>query len=259
MKHVVSFSGGAGSWMAAKRVAARFGTENLILLFADVKMEDADLYRFVAEAAANVGGQFVTITEGRDPWEVFFKGRLLGNSQKDPCSRILKRDFLEKWCKKNLGPDDVIYLGIDWTESHRLEKTRKAKPHRRWEAPLCEAPFLSKADVLTEMRAEGIEPPRLYGMGFPHNNCGGFCIKAGQAQFALLLKTMPERYAYHEQREQEIRAHLDKNVSILRDRRGMKPGGKPKKLTLRVFRKRIELNDKDYDEEEWGGCGCALA
>lgn len=42
MKHVVQFSGGTCSWAAAKRVAAEFGTDNLILLFADTLYEDAD-------------------------------------------------------------------------------------------------------------------------------------------------------------------------------------------------------------------------
>lgn len=54
MKHVVMFSGGAGSWAAAKRVAERHGTADLTLLFTDTLMEDEDLYRFLHEAAAAV-------------------------------------------------------------------------------------------------------------------------------------------------------------------------------------------------------------
>jgi hypothetical protein len=55
MKHVVMFSGGIGSWGAAKRVAASHGTECMTLLFADTKIEDPDLYRFLTDAAANIG------------------------------------------------------------------------------------------------------------------------------------------------------------------------------------------------------------
>lgn len=44
-KRVVMFSGGVGSWAAAKRVAERRGTDGLILLFADTKSEDEDTYR----------------------------------------------------------------------------------------------------------------------------------------------------------------------------------------------------------------------
>ena len=257
MKRVVHFSGGIGSWAAAKRVAAKHGTADLTLLFADVRMEDADLYRFIDEAAANVGGTLVRLTQGRDPWQVFFDERFLGNSRVDPCSKILKRGMLDKWIRENMKPDDSVhYLGIDWSEIHRAERFSKRCAPWKFEAPMCEKPYLDKGQMLDLLKAEGIKPPRLYEMGFPHNNCGGFCIKAGQAHFRLLLEKMPERYAYHERREQEIRAYLGKNVSILRDRRGGNPKGIP--LTLKDFRERVQKDRNECDEFEWGGCGCAV-
>jgi hypothetical protein len=39
---IVMFSGGIGSWAAAKRVAERHGTDNLTLLFTDTLIEDGD-------------------------------------------------------------------------------------------------------------------------------------------------------------------------------------------------------------------------
>lgn len=228
MQHVVMFSGGAGSWMTAKRVAEKHGTDNLILLFADTLIEDEDLYRFLDEAAANVGGQLIKVAEGRDPWQVFFDVRFLGNSRVDPCS---------------------------WTEAHRFERAQRYWVPWRVEAPLCSPPYLTKDDILAALRAEGIRPPRLYELGFSHNNCGGFCVKAGQGHFALLYRTMPERYLYHERREQELRDFLGKNVAILVDRRG--GGARP--MTLREFRERLEANDKQLDLFEWGGCGCFSA
>ena len=138
------FSGGVGSWMTARRVAATGVTP--VLLFADTRMEDEDLYRFLDEAAADVGGELIKVTEGRTPWEVFFDVRFLGNSRIDPCSRILKRELLRKWVEDNCDPTEtVIYIGIDWTESHRFEKAKE--PWSPWviAAPLCESPFLLKA------------------------------------------------------------------------------------------------------------------
>jgi 3'-phosphoadenosine 5'-phosphosulfate sulfotransferase (PAPS reductase)/FAD synthetase len=55
VRHVVMFSGGLLSWAAAKRVVAGNGTGDVVLLFTDTRAEDGDLYRFLAEAAANVG------------------------------------------------------------------------------------------------------------------------------------------------------------------------------------------------------------
>jgi hypothetical protein len=250
-KRVVMYSGGLGSWSAAMQVVKAYPNDPLTLLFADTLMEDEDLYRFLDEGAEAVGVPVTRIAEGRDPWQVFFDRRYLGNTRIDPCSLVLKRQFLRRYIESNFSPSDtVIYLGIDWTEIHRFER---AKPYwHPWtiEAPLCEPPLLSKEDILSQLASYGIEPPRLYAMGFPHNNCGGFCIKAGQAHFRLLLEKMPERYAYHEQKEQDIRTYLNKDVAILRDRRE----GKVKPLTLAVLRKRIEQGKET--EDEWGGCGC---
>jgi len=255
IQHLVMFSGGVGSWAAAKRVAMQHGTENMTLLFADTKMEDEDLYRFIDEAAENIGAPLVKIAEGRDPWEVFFDVRFLGNSRLDPCSKILKRGKLDEWRNKHCNPDTTtIYIGYDIREFHRLKRLQKLVAPWRYLAPMTEKPFMLKKDMLDWLLREGIEPPRLYKLGFPHNNCGGFCIKAGQAHFLHLMKTFPERFAYHEAKEQEIRKYLDADVSILRDRRG----GEPRPLTLRELRKRHESGDKQLDFLEWGGCGCAF-
>jgi hypothetical protein len=250
--HVVQFSGGVGSWAAAKRVAAEHGTDGLVLLFADTLIEDEDLYRFLDQAAADVGGQLVKIAEGRDPWQVFFDERFLGNTRVDPCSKILKRELLRGWLEAHYQPDAaVVYLGIDWTEAHRFEAAKERWQPYRVEAPLCGRPLISKHQLLDQLRAAGIEPPRLYCMGFPHNNCGGFCIKAGQGTFAKLLEQMPERYAHHEQREQELREYLGADVAILRDREG----GDTRPLTLREFRERREAGQQ-CDLFDLGGCGC---
>lgn len=253
MKHVVNFSGGIGSWAAAKRVAKKHGTENLTLLFADTRIEDEDLYRFLDEAARNVGAPLIVIADGRTPWEVMYRERLIGNSRRDPCSKILKRKLIDRWRGENCDPKDTtVYLGIDWTEAHRLEGVRAADPKWRYEAPLCERPFMTKAEMLAWAQSEGIRPPRLYEMGFPHNNCGGTCIKAGQAQWALLWRTFPERYRAAEEWEEKMRERVGEH-SILRDRRG----GESKPLTLRAFRQRLE-RQQEFDQHEWGGCGCAL-
>jgi hypothetical protein len=252
-RHVVSYSGGAGSWCAAKRVAEAHGIDNMVLLFADTNMEDEDLYRFLDDSAENIGMPITRITDGRTPWDVFKDKRFLGNSRVDPCSAVLKRDLIRKWLSDNCDPiSTVVYIGIDWTEAHRIERIQAREDVWRYEAPMCSAPYLSKTDMITWMRRDGIQPPRLYSMGFPHNNCGGFCVKAGQAQFAKLLREMPERYAEHEAAEQGLREFLGKDVAIMRDR----TGGETRPITMAEFRQRVEAND--YDQFDWGGCGCAI-
>jgi hypothetical protein len=253
-RHVVMFSGGVGSWTAAKRVAARHGTEGMVLLFADTLVEDADLYRFIEEAASDVGAPLVKIAEGRTPWEVMRDERIIGNSRFDPCSKILKRKFLDKWRNANCNPETAtIYVGIDWTEQHRLTAIQARTKPWRYEAPLCEPPYLSRGEVFALLDAAQIKPPRLYAQGFPHNNCGGACVKAGQAQWALLLRTNRPLYLEREAWENEMREAVGDH-SILKDRRG----GTVKPLTLRAFRERLEAQADAFNDNDWGGCACGV-
>ncbi len=291
-RRVVMLSGGAGSWGAAMRTVAEHGREGTTLLFADTLIEDEDLYRFLLEAAAQLTGAVLPddllartvaipplgemgrrrrhllaladaarealpglewIAEGRDPHEVYRDVRFLGNPRVDPCSAILKRKLMRRWLEEHRDPaDTVCVLGFDWTETHRVGRAEGFWSPWRVEAPLTGKPYLWKEEVLGWMRAEGLEPPRLYAEGFSHNNCGGFCCKAGQASFALLLERRPDRYRYHEAREEELRRRLGKDVAILRDR----SGGRTRPLTLREFRERLEEDPGLYERTEWGACSC---
>jgi hypothetical protein len=243
------YSGGIGSWAAAKRLVDS-GIQPT-LLFCDTLIEDGDLYRFLDESATALGLTVTGVADGRTPWQVFRKVRFIGNAGVAPCSHILKQKVARAWLENN-APEAIIYLGIDWSESHRLTRAQQHWLPWRAEAPLCEKPYQTKQDHIDSLKAYGVEPPRLYRMGFPHNNCGGFCVRAGHDQFRRLLALMPERYAEHEREEQALREHLDADVSILRDR----TGGKTSPLTLKDFRERGEGSAQmGFD---WGGCGCFL-
>lgn len=258
-KRVVMFSGGIGSWMAARRVADAHGTADLTLLFCDTLIEAPELYRFIEDAATDIGVPLTRIADGRTPFEVFRDERFLGNSRVDPCSKILKRQPADRWLKENCDPaDTVVYVGIDWTEGHRFDdgqgaglRPRRAAMGWTYEAPMMEAPFLLKPDMIRMARERGLRPSQSYTDGFPHDNCNGGCCKAGQGQWAHLLRTRPDIYALWEEMEEEMRAELG-DVSMMTDRSG---DGKKKPLTLRAFRERIQAGGQ-IDAFAFGGCGC---
>ncbi|WP_203841852.1 hypothetical protein [Winogradskya humida] len=127
--HVVQFSGGIGSWAAAMRVAEEHGTDNLILLAADTKAEDPDLWRFVADAGAHFGVEPVIVADGRTPWQVFADQRFVGNSRIAPCSVHLKQKPCRRWLTEHADPDrTVLYVGIDWSEQPTRELVGTAAP-----------------------------------------------------------------------------------------------------------------------------------
>lgn len=283
MIDVVMFSSGAGSYAAALRVAERrraagLGLDGLKLLFADVTMEDEDNYRFLHDAAADVGGELVIVRDGRDIWQVFRDKRFLGNSRLANCSDLLKQKPAREWLDANCDPaTTTIHLGIDWSEEHRLAGVRKGYSHpygvtcdKGWcrslyskttgelhegpgcrkrldvpwrvEAPLTEPPYLDREQVFALMEQRGVKRPRLYDLGMAHANCGGGCVRSGKAAFAHLRDVMPERYAEWEANEAGLRKFLGRDdVAIIRDR----PPGRPVvPLTLTSFREQLELRER---------------
>jgi hypothetical protein len=253
IRYVCNFSGGITSWAAAKRIVEQEGREGVVLLFADTLIEDEDCYRFLDDAAANVGLPLTRIADGRDPWQVFRDERFIGNSRVDPCSKILKRELLDRWHREHAS-DATTVVGLAWDEPERIARLAARMAPRKVRAPLAERPCISKFMALSWARQEGLRPPRMYEMGFPHANCGGFCVKAGHGTFALLLRHFRDRYLEHERQEAAMREHLGQDVAILTDR----TGGDRKPLTMQAFRERVEAGACQVDMFDHGGCGCAV-
>jgi 3'-phosphoadenosine 5'-phosphosulfate sulfotransferase (PAPS reductase)/FAD synthetase len=141
---VVQFSGGIGSWAAAQRVAAEHGTDNLVLLFADTLIEDPDLYRFLCEAASQIGVLVTRVADGRTPFEVFWQQRFLGNSRIAPCSEFLKQRPSRRWLEAHTDPaDTVLHVGIDWSEQRRPPAIERGWAPWTATFPMCNPPYPS--------------------------------------------------------------------------------------------------------------------
>lgn len=257
-------SGGIGSWATGMRVG-----DIDIQLFTDTKKlndmhphrgEDEDLYRFLRESSPLIGGKLEWVSAGKDIWRTFEDNRYMGNTRVDPCSRELKREMARKWIEERYKPEEVtLYIGIDWTEAHRAVKNKKFWEPYNVVFPMIDAPYMDKEQMCQWVESLGVKRPRLYELGFAHNNCGGFCVKAGLGQFYTLLKTMPERYAYHEQKQEELFAVLGKRVPFLRQT----VGGELRYLSLREYREQIEEMERKKEDVgcqidlfDLGGCGC---
>lgn len=343
--------------------------------------------------------QLIWLSDGINPWDIFFKQKFLGNSRIAQCSHILKQEMSRKYVTEEFSHEDtVLYLGIDWTEEHRTKAPRKNWSPYPVEFPMCEEPLANKIDVVKELEHLGIEVPILYKQDFAHNNCyqgdtkfitdkgtftfkekvgenvrvlgindewqdatinsfgvqnlwnlylkrgneekmfevtpehrwirkntknnelerevytkdlnvgdiipsrytkdeaspntenwvvtkleptdkyeevfcatvpngeeftlegnirtmncGGFCVRAGQGHFANLLEKNPKLFLYHEQKEQEIRDLIGKDVSIMRKQKNKVRFN----YTLKDLREDWERDNKqEIDMDDIGGCGC---
>lgn len=253
MKAVVMFSGGKGSWAAAKRAVARYGSDQVVLLFADTTVEDDDTYRFLKDAAENIGSELIVVADGRDPFTVFKDNRWLGNSRLAHCSTELKVKPCREWLDANAPTDVVLVVGIDWSEIHRMPAIERGWAPRPVWAPMTEEPYLDSDGMLEWLREEGITPPSAYAQGFPHANCmAQGCVKGGQAYWRNIYMRRPAVFAATEQKEQELRAYLGTDVAMLKEIRS----GIASVLPLTELRRRIESEPTLLDGDEWGGCGC---
>ena len=264
---VVLFSGGLTSYEAGKRALARYGKSRTHFWFSDTRTEDEDLYRFNKEVEEFLGIEIDVLDQGKDIWDVFFENKMMGSSRFDICSRILKREQMDKRMQTRY-PDPskvVIVIGMDDTEDcHRIAKIQRAfDPYYVW-FPLHDSPHISKRGIIRQLNKDGIQEPRLYNMGFKHNNCGGFCVKAGYAHFHHLLLTMPDRYAYHEAKEQEFREKIAANpetATIMRYRINSPTGkSKGRPMTMKEFRERIESGERFVRNARSDfSCACLVA
>lgn len=260
MIHLVLYSGGISSALTALWVKSHMQSgDELHCLFTDTGIEDIDLYRFMIDCYDFIQpDKFIWLNDGRTPWDLFFEERFMGNSRVSLCSRVLKMDISRNYINAHYSPDNTrVYIGLHWSEGERLEK---ALPH--WHpytllSPLCDEYWLEGGELKSEwLRLTGITLPRLYLLGFPHNNCGGFCVKAGLRHFKHLLRVLPDVYKHHEEMEQLFRLEIGKDVSILRLQR--KNDKRP--ITLKELRERVEQGLETPDGYEDGnGCGCMLA
>jgi hypothetical protein len=238
---------------------------SLIPKVEDDRMDDRkrELAWIRAEAQKLIPG-LSWIADGRTPWEVFRDERFIGNSRVDPCSRMLKRELMDKFRDTNFDPVLTrIVVGLDWSERHRIEGDgKKKKGHRRllvelgWTAeyPLNERPYLTRHDIEQAWEARGVTVGQSYALGFEHDNCGGCCVKMGLKQARHLLRSRSDRYLWNERQEQTVMAEIPTTKPFLRYRKG----GATRRVSLRELRERSEEFPLLDQDDSCGACGCAI-
>ena len=257
MHHIVSLSGGTASAVAANRVLERYGKEATTLWFADTSWEDEDLYRFLADLESFWGVTIVRYTDGRTPLEVAEKASIIPNQRRAPCSLQLKIKPFTKYIT-DLPKPLTVHLGLDFTEMHRAERPKveyEKVPGVTVDLPLLWEP-VAKPPHRHTVAEWGIETPRLYKLGFPHNNCGGRCVRQGIKEWLRLKHTFPDRFSEVAEWEQAHRAKggARANYAIAQDRRGGESTPMPLQDIHLVKGEQLPLG---VSNEDVFGCFCS--
>ena len=214
-KHVVQFSGGAGSAVAAKLVIDEFGPDDVVLLFHDTLAEHPDATRFRADLSAYLG---VPITErscGKSLWEVIDAHNALPSSFMGFCTQELKQQPGERYVQdlEMMGEPLVLYNGMGPDEPNRVRRAKMeaGKRGRKLRCPLDEHDI---DDPKSVVQSWGIELPACYSY-FKHNNCIP-CFKATGFDYWRAVYThhrpeyeraaeLEERFGYTVRRSESLR------------------------------------------------------
>lgn len=237
MRHVVSIGGGLTSTIELPLlVLERYGADNVDFVMCALRGEHPDTWRMVEWLEERTGKKVTLISwqpspnvrlikrlgkapryrlnappeQWRDIWDAFEARKMMGSSMFDPCSDLLKRKLITAYIK-DFYPDGCnLHIGITHDERHRLVSITQNWRKRGViiKALLVQALRYDKRDKKQRAMDALGWLPMLYALGFEHNNCGGFCVKAGKAHMARLLWYYRDLYLYHEDREENWRNSL---------------------------------------------------
>jgi 3'-phosphoadenosine 5'-phosphosulfate sulfotransferase (PAPS reductase)/FAD synthetase len=256
MHHIVSLSGGSASAVAADRVLKKYGSENTTLWFADTLWEDEDLYRFLEDLEKKWDKKIVRFTDGRTPLQVAEDKNIIPNSLVAPCSYFLKQVPFRNYIKEHPKPL-TVHLGLDWSEQHRHAKPKEI--YEKIEGVTVDFPLMWKPVPFMDYTAMigqqwGIPIPRLYRMGFSHNNCGGRCVRAGASEWVRLLKYFPDRYKAVEEWEldQQTKDENRENRTIQKEQ----INNETVPISLKDLRIKNETTQIDMFENDGDAYGC---
>jgi hypothetical protein len=245
MIQIGSVSSGLSSSIAFDRLINKY--PDAMPVFEDVLFEDDDNYRFLEDCEKRWGKKIIRLCEGRTPYEVSFAHHTIPNSLLAPCSFELKIDLFKAWLLTLPDQDITIHIGFDFRELERMERSREgyAKMGYKVDFPLEWKPIEFRPYSQVVKEDWGIDPPRMYQMGYTHANCGGRCCKQGQGDWIRTLVHFPERFAQIEQWEKNMRTISEKHSkrSILK----RIVGKETQSLTLEQLRKEYDAVDGRMD------------
>lgn len=181
---------------AASAVAARMDLQahpGGVVAHCETGSEDADTDRFIRDCEAWLGVEVTRLRspEFADTWAVWEKRRYMSGIAGAPCTSELK--IAPRLAFQEPGDIHVFGYTADRRDQDRAANFRLNYPDTAMETPLITG-GLTKAACLALIISAGIEPPRVYAMGFHNANCVP-CVKATSPDYwALVRQEFPEQF-----------------------------------------------------------------
>jgi 3'-phosphoadenosine 5'-phosphosulfate sulfotransferase (PAPS reductase)/FAD synthetase len=190
---VCHFSCGAASAVATKIAISKFRDCGVPIVIRRVYLarEHEDNERFLKDCEKWFDMPIVTESDpvyGGDAHKVWQKVRFILSPSGAACTRLLKREPGERFRREG----DLDVFGFTSEEQERLDLFIDNNPTTSPWAPLIDNAY-SKDDCLDVLRAEGIEIPMMYRLGYRNNNCIG-CPKGGAGYWNKIRVDFPKAF-----------------------------------------------------------------
>ena len=123
-----------------------------------------------------------------DHFDVFEKEKYLYGHLGSRCTLELKKKLRIKYQK----PDDIHIFGYTLEEKKRANKFESFNPELFVDWILIDRQ-LDKKDCLGIIWQQGIKLPKMYDLGYDHNNCIG-CVKGGMGYWNKIRIDFPDHF-----------------------------------------------------------------
>ncbi len=175
---VVWFSCGAASAVAAKLTLDQYGDScDVRIVNNPIKEEDEDNTRFLLNVEEWLGVTIEYAKNNKYPScsavDVWDKRQFMSHRNGAPCTLELKKTARYQFEADN----DIDWHVLGFTLEERDRFCKFKKKERVNTLPILIDAGLTKADCYKILQEAGVEPPRIYKMGYPNANCIG-CVKA---------------------------------------------------------------------------------
>lgn len=174
MRHLIWFSCGAASAVAAKLGTEAYGSRCEVVYCDTMATEHPDNRRFFENVQRWIGRPITVIRSAKYATidDVFERTKYMAGRYGARCTTELKKLPREAF----QHPDDVHVFGYTAEEGKRAADFEERNPSLKVDWLLIEQ-NITKDRCLAVLRAAEIALPAMYALGFDHNNCIG-CVKA---------------------------------------------------------------------------------
>ena len=242
----VWFSCGAASAVAAKKTIELYGgTCRIRVVNNPVAEEDADNRRFLADVEQWLGQPIELAVNSKYPAasarDVWASRKFMSGPTGAVCTVELKKRARQEWEAANA----VDWHVLGFTADERVRHDRFALTERSNVLPVLIEAGLTKADCYRLLKDAGVQPPRIYAMGYPNANCIG-CVKATSPTYwNHVRRAHPDVFADRAAQSRGLNARLvrHQNKRIFLDELPADAVGRPMK--------NLDFECGTFCEERW--------